>query len=114
ENGTMSDLGSLGGEFGEALAINNAGQIVGRSTDASGATRAFLWEDGTMTDLGTLPGDSGSTAYNINAAGEIVGSSFNGAGASHAGLWKNGAITALGRLGGVFSTPQGLNDAGQG
>src|SRR5207249_4421689 len=86
ENGTMSDLGTLGGDFGEALAINNAGQIVGRSTDASGATRAFLWEDGTMTDLGTLPWDSGTvtdlgilpgllgaSAYDINDAVQMVG-----------------------------------------
>jgi probable HAF family extracellular repeat protein len=42
--GHMIDLGTLGGSFGEALAINNSGQIVGQSTTADGKGRATLWQ----------------------------------------------------------------------
>src|SRR5947209_4402419 len=59
---TVTDLGSLGGSFSAANAINNRGQVVGLSFNATpdpitpGATelRAFLWQNGVMTDLGTL------------------------------------------------------------
>lgn len=38
------DLGTLGGASSSALAINNAGQIVGWAETASGEKRAVLWE----------------------------------------------------------------------
>ncbi len=43
------DLGTLGGAFSTALAINNAGQAVGNSTTATGDQHAFRWQNGTMT-----------------------------------------------------------------
>ena len=61
--------------------MNNKGQIVGQSTDATGIPRAFLWENGVMTDLNTLI-SSGSSLYltngvDINDNGEIVGGAFD-------------------------------------
>lgn len=43
ENGVVSDLPTLGGESGSAVAINNRGTVVGRAQDASGAFHAVVW-----------------------------------------------------------------------
>ncbi|MGA7554662.1 MAG: hypothetical protein WBW54_13010 [Candidatus Acidiferrales bacterium] len=87
QNGTVTDLGNLGGKgWNTPMAINRRGDIVGFSDlpgDVSGGTlnanfHAFLWtkETGRMTDLGVLPGDSLSEALDINDEGQIVGVSL--------------------------------------
>ena len=43
KDGTMTDLGTLGGATSWAYGINNRGQVVGYSETASGEMRAFLW-----------------------------------------------------------------------
>lgn len=68
---SIVELGSLGGGYSQAYAINNLGQIVGESTTASGAFHAFLYSGGTMQDLGT-PATS-SRATGLNDSGQIVG-----------------------------------------
>jgi probable HAF family extracellular repeat protein len=74
----MEDLGTLGGSFSNATAINASGQITGWADDLSGAQHAFLWNPttpngtvGVMTDIGTLGTKSLSNA--INDAGDVVG-----------------------------------------
>jgi probable HAF family extracellular repeat protein len=67
---TITDLGTLGGPFSTATAINAGGEVVGESTIASGQQHAFLWRNGLMTDLGTLGGTS-SFAAAINADGRL-------------------------------------------
>ena len=53
------DLGTLGGINTTAYGINNSGQVVGNSFDASGNVHAFLKSPGQpMQDLGTLGGSS--------------------------------------------------------
>ena len=54
ENGTMTDLGTLGGNLSWAYSINNNNQIVGYSTTAIGNNRPFLYDNGSMINLGTL------------------------------------------------------------
>ncbi len=43
EGGQMTDLGTLGGYFSVAQAINDRGQVVGSSHTASGENHAVLW-----------------------------------------------------------------------
>ena len=104
---TATDLGALGGDWSEANAINNGGQVAGASETATGETHAYLWEKGAMTDLGTL-GGGWSYAYAINDHGQVVGASLAGDGYAHAFLWENGMMQDLGTLSGMGATQNGM------
>ncbi len=95
-DGTMHDLGTLGGGLSDARAINNSGQIVGSSQLPDGTFHAFLYND-TMHDLGALGGNY-SFAYAMNDGGQIVGSSITSASVSHAVLYSGGSIVDLNSL----------------
>ena len=113
QNGTMRDLGTLGGRDSGASAINASGQVIGTSlTSKPQRVHAFIWEDGKMTDLGTLGGKS-SRPRALNDHGQVVGESFTASGMVHAFLWQNGKMTDLGTLGGSDSFASGINDRGQ-
>jgi probable HAF family extracellular repeat protein len=94
------DTGSV---TGRALAINDAGVVVGSlETFATGYSGAFTWKDGVMTHLGTsfIP-------VAINRSGEIAG--YEGGDYSpEAVVWKDGVLTPLGAF---FATD--MNDDGQ-
>jgi probable HAF family extracellular repeat protein len=99
-DGTMIDLGSLGGKRNVVAAdINNRGEVIGYSNLANDVSHhAFLWHAGVMRDLGTLAGDSSSEASDINDLGQVVGASLDETGNSRAFLWQHGAITDLNTL----------------
>jgi len=104
KDGSVHDLGSLGGAGGlagnHACAINTHGQVVGHSELFHNTTfHGFLWTKETgMRDLGTLPGDFASLALGINDRGEGVGASLDASFSPRALLWKNGVITDLNTL----------------
>src|SRR5204862_5423478 len=52
QNCGISDLGTLGGSQSSAQAISRQGTIVGFSSRADGAQRAFSYFKGVMTELG--------------------------------------------------------------
>ena len=82
------DLGTLGGSFSTASAVNSAGLVVGGSVRADDAFHAFAWtSSGGMINLGTL-GGTFSTAVAVNGQGQVVGtSSLDGDLVQHAFLW---------------------------
>src|SRR5262249_1085320 len=97
-NGVMTDLGTLGGNYSSASAVNNAGQIIGASYTTSNAQyHGFVYTGGSMVDLGTL-GGTYCYAYAINNAGPVVGNTGLADGSSHAFLWQNGQMQDLNTL----------------
>ena len=57
-NFQLTDLGTLGGDFSEGVAINGSGQLVADSTLSNGLTHATLWSNGQIMISGTLPGNN--------------------------------------------------------
>jgi len=77
QNGKLRDLGTLGGTDSHAFAINERGQVVGKSKrPPQGGPYAFVWQDGKMTELLTGGRYSSSAAVAINDHGQIVGWRF--------------------------------------
>ena len=116
QNGTMRDIGTLGGTVGFAYAVNNRGQVAGISNlDGDNVFHPFFWDKKQgLKDLGTLGGDSGM-AYSINEAGDIVGGAdLPGTKDHHAFLWRHGVMTDLGEpAGDECSDAFAINSKGQ-
>jgi probable HAF family extracellular repeat protein len=96
DEGTMIDLGTLGGTAGWPWGLNNRGEVTGQSNLADDTHfHAFFWTRGMLKDLGTLGGNNSSSRW-INDAGEVVGrADIPGSKTHHGFLWKKGAMTDL-------------------
>jgi probable HAF family extracellular repeat protein len=107
--GAAIDLGGLpGSEHSIAGGINNAGQVVGLSSDT-----ATEWSGGSIINLGGLPGFTLSAANSINNAGQVVGGSLVGPN-NHPTEWSGGSIIDLGLPPGFLSGEAGaINDSGE-
>jgi probable HAF family extracellular repeat protein len=108
---TITDLGTLGGCISIAAAINERGQIVGRSRTAAGDWHGFLWEAGAMRDLGTLGGTT-SNVVGINNLGQVAGTASTTDGVDHAFVWRDGVMQDLGTLGGPTSSAADISATG--
>ncbi len=74
---TSQEPCTLGGNFSDARGNQRPRRgSRRRATNATGAERAFIYENGVMKDLGTL-GGAESIALAINTLGDIVGSAPN-------------------------------------
>lgn len=123
ENGTVIDIGNLGGPaWNTPMAINQRGEVVGfasRAGDTPEAPnlRAFHWsrQQG-ISDLGVLDDDSSSQAAGINNRGDVVGVSCT-ATACRAFVRRDGVMSDLNALiqpgfDGVLASAQDINDLG--
>ena len=115
---TLTDLGTLGGNFSVGLGVNASGQVVGLSTRASGDDHAFLSgpNGGPLQDLGTLGGIF-SEGLGVNASGQVVGDSSTAGRANHAFLFSGGVLTDLNTLiapgsGFELESAAGISDTG--
>jgi probable HAF family extracellular repeat protein len=113
----MIDLGSFGGQFGEALAVNDNGMIVGYSYTAGDVSypRPFAWTEATgMVDLGVLGSGNGAYAVALNNNNVVVGYSATvGNEVLRAFRWTaSDGLVDLGTLGGNDSYATAINDDG--
>jgi probable HAF family extracellular repeat protein len=102
----MSALPTVGGNNGQASAINNRGKVAGfaetadpdSSCPASAPSRIdspVIWEDGKAQVLPTVGSDPDGVAFGINDEGQAVGYSGNCTTALRAVLWEDGVAHPL-------------------
>jgi probable HAF family extracellular repeat protein len=108
---SVVDLGTLGGNLSNALAVNDVGQVAGFADLGNGNQRAFTWSK--TQGMKSLPllhgGDGTSIATGINNSGEVVGIS----GGSAFAWTKSGGIQDVGNLGGSVAHAYGINNLGE-
>ena len=110
KDGVFFDLGTLGGSFAPAFAVNNKDVVVGYSYLAGTVTvHGFMYENGSMKDVGTLGGAS-SYLNDVNDHGVAVGGSEDAAGRTRAVVY-DGTLRAIPGLG-TFSYARSVNDHG--
>lgn len=110
-DGTMHDLGTLGGKRSEAFDMNETDEVVGYAEDVMDRPRATVWRNGVATNLGAAFADR-SYAFAISQSGTIVGQASL-AGVYSAVIWKDDVPHVIGTLPGMDeSVLVDVNDAG--
>ena len=108
KDGSMIDIGHLGGHGSYGNAINNSGVVVGASLRMDSLViKAYSW-NGSIQDLG-IDDNFRSEAWGINNSGKIIGWKDIPGGASEGWLFDAGLTTNLGQ--GVI--PYDINDQGE-
>jgi probable HAF family extracellular repeat protein len=108
QNGTMTDIGTLGGPQASATAVNTNGQIVGFAQTSSDADHGFLYTGGKMTDLGL-----NIFPYAINNLGVIVGQGPGNAIVGTPGHFQSLQSLVPANSGFTLTSASAINDNGQ-
>lgn len=101
-NDLMRDLGTFGGDYARACAVNDAGEVVGTATNKSGSQRAFRYRGTVLTDL-LGKNNSVANAITSEANPRIVGET-----GTTAWIWRGGSASTL-----PLSEARGVNAADQ-
>jgi probable HAF family extracellular repeat protein len=124
-DGVMSALPTVGGNNGQASAINNSGQVAGYaengaadSTCPSGTENFMvdlpvMWTKGKAQALPTIGSDPDGVAFGINNQGQAVGYSGTCTAANYGVMWENGTATQLPDLGDPGAIAFAINGLGQ-
>jgi len=89
-NGTITSLGTLGGNWSIPNAISANGSVIVGQSDNGSSEEAFVYQNGTMTGLGFLTGGTSSNATGVSADGSIIVGYGNVAGGDiHAFTYAN-------------------------
>lgn len=131
-DGTMTELGTLGGPYSVAHSINNHGEIAGESyieqplplgyPGGYYKIHAFTYSNGAMRDIGTLGGNAGR-AHAINDSGLVVGESQTNPPdyscpartndcSRRAFVYANDSMTMIATLGGLYNGAAAINNKG--
>lgn len=120
QNGSVINLGSLGGTMGKSGAINDRGEVAGfSSVPGDSSVHPFLWTAATgMQDLGPLGTDFLADPAGINNSTQVVGGSCDMSGNCRAFLWEKNVMSDLNDLIPADSPwylayALGINDAGE-
>jgi probable HAF family extracellular repeat protein len=136
QKGKVIEIGTFGGSFGQASAVNDNGFVVGAAENTiadpfaladffgiAGTTElhAFGWtRDRGIFDLGSL-GGPGSVPLSVNQRRQVAGTSFTssmpgppfGIPPLEPFLWHDGVMISLGTLGGNFGVAAKVTNQGQ-
>jgi probable HAF family extracellular repeat protein len=126
KNGVMRGLPPVGGNNGQASAINDGGEIAGYAENGIADSTCppdttnnridlpVLWDNkGKAQVLPTIGSDPDGVAYGINNQGQAVGYSGNCSTSNHAVLWDNDTATPLPNLGNPYAVAYAINSHGQ-
>jgi len=111
-DGVAQDIGTLGGDWAIAAAVNDAGLVAGTSmVPGDNRPHLFLWENGVMRDVFTSPGTNLDVRH-MNENGHVLMSAYYGPGnefAQHMLLWDGTEVREI-KLG-SNSVPPGSTTA---
>ena len=110
-DGSLVDLGTLGGASTQATDMNESGQVVGWSQTNDGRYQAFLWENGAMTALAE-PEWTYSSAVAVNDSGHILIKATVGA-EKAVYLLRDDELIDLEQLGFEYVEVADMNNSGQ-
>ncbi len=110
---TITDLGTFGGTYSVASAVNDNGIVVGQAEYPNGDAHAFLYGGALpLTDLMTL-GGSFSDATDVNSNKEVVGDAADSADHDQSFRWPGGgSLQLIPTLGGLGGFALAVNDDG--
>jgi probable HAF family extracellular repeat protein len=109
---SLLDTGLFGN--GEALGINNSGQIVGyRVSLSTNQYEPVVWDGATVMPLGVPDGLPLAYPTAVSDTGQIAGTASTSSGAPHAVKWIAGMPIVLDSSASFQSMARGVNNAGQ-
>jgi probable HAF family extracellular repeat protein len=124
-DGIMTALPAVGGNNGQASAINDSGQVAGYAENGIADSTCLpdtenfmvdvpvMWDNGVAIPLPTIDHDPDGEAIGINNQGQAVGYSGTCIAVNHAVVWQNGTATPLPNLGNPYAVAYAINGHNQ-